>query len=540
MFNITRKLLLSLIVGISALTLVCFSLGTALAEEQVEEEKWIGIDVNAHAHLGISVDIDGNTAMLGARSASHPIGDPPKELNIGAAYAYVRYGTWAQQSKIIANDPQAGSMFGQSVSLNGELVLIGSPTNHVDEISSSGSAYLFRRLGDDWFQLSKITASDAEAYDRFGWAVSMDGSYAVIGTTRGMGTDKKGVAYVFALSGDYLVERAVLTASDGQWGDLFGMSVSIDDDTIAVGAQDAYTNGINTGAVYVFVRDGDDWIQEAKLLPSDIENAQSFGSSVSVSGDSILIGDRHGISNISQYAGSAYVFVRSMGGWTEQAKLYVNENTNNFGLVVNLDDDTAIIGTILGNAAYVFARNGDNWIEQTKLVPSDGTDDSYFGESVSVDDGNALVGAHGDNDDRGAAYLFALESAERVSCVGFDKPLDNYPVTLKGKRPLPLKAELFDSYGDPVTDDDLVAPPFAQVFIEPGEGGEAVDITNDLLPTAPSNEGNQFVFTSAGVWQYVLRTTTYSASGTYSVIMESGDPDEYVFDQTCLTQFIVQ
>ncbi len=535
MCNLFRRLTLSLLVGISALVFTAISINTAFAIEPVEVAKLTASDGAAGDYFGSAVALDGDTAVIGATD------DGDLGYSSGSAYVFRWDGaTWVEH-KLTASDGAAYDRFGGSVAVAGDTVVIGAAGDD-DLGGSSGSAYVFRWDGATWVE-HKLTASDGAAYDLFGGSVAVAGDTAVIGA---YGDDEEaGSAYVFRWDGATWVEHK-LTASDGAAEDRFGYSVAVDGDTAVIGAPQDDDLGDSSGSVYVFNWDGATWV-EHKLTASDGDADDHFGRRyVAVDDDTIVIGAGYA-DDPGTDSGSAYVFRWDGATWVEH-KLTVSDGAADdyFGSAVALDGDTAVIGASgdddLGDrsgSAYVFRWDGATWVEH-KLTASDGAANDSFGTSVAVDGDTAVVGTYGDDEYAGSAYVFALDSAESVSCVGFDTPLDDYPVTLKGKRPLPLRAELFDANDNPVTDDDLVAPPFAQVYIEAGEGGEAVDITNDLLPTAPSDEGNQFVFTGAGVWQYILKTTSYTAPGTYSVVMESGAPNEYVFDQTCLTQFIVQ
>ena len=124
-------------------------------------------------------------------------------------------------------------------------------------------------------------------------------------------------------------------------------------------------------------------------------------------------------------------------------------------------------------------------------------------------------------------------------CIGFEPPMANYPVTAKKNRALPLKAEIFDAEGSPIFGSDLIAPPLLQIWHEYGTP-EADDVSDDALPAGQGTEGNQFVFTEDFKWQFNLKTSNYSGPGTYTVIMESGDPSEYVIDPSCLTEFVIK
>lgn len=124
-------------------------------------------------------------------------------------------------------------------------------------------------------------------------------------------------------------------------------------------------------------------------------------------------------------------------------------------------------------------------------------------------------------------------------CVGFEPPMDEYPVTVKGKNTvLPLKAELFNDNGLPIRDTEIASAPVIQVLYNSGTGGEPTDVTDQALPAGQGTEGNQFVFTDEGKWQYNLKTKNYVAPGTYTIFVVSGDKSEYFVDPACETSFV--
>ena len=208
------------------------------------------------------------------------------------------------------------------MSIDGDTVVIGAYGDD-DKGSDSGSAYVFTRdtagdLASSWTQFAKLTAGDGAAGDYFGRSVSIDGDTMVIGAYADDddGTDS-GSAYVFTrdTAGDLAsgwTEVAKLTADDGAGGDWFGISVSIDGDTVVIGSQRDADNGIESGSAYVFTRDtaGDlasSWTQFAKLTADDGAGYDYFGVSVSIDGDTMVIG-AYKDSHIANDVGSAYVF----------------------------------------------------------------------------------------------------------------------------------------------------------------------------------------------------------------------------------------
>jgi len=230
-------------------------------------------------------------------------------------------------------------------------------------------------------------------------------------------------------------QQARLLPDDGDNRDDFGVSVTLSSDgtTALVGAKkDEDPNGEEAGSAYVFDRSGGSWTQQAKLLPDDGDSGDWFGESVALSSDgtTALIGaPKNDFPNDSGESilsgeGSAYVFDRAGGSWTQQAKLtpdYV-PSMDAFGISVALSSDgaTALIaaggdedpnGTLAGSA-YVFDRSGGSWTQQAKLALDDGEESDHFGASVALsrDGATALIGARGDEapygNFAGSAFVF--------------------------------------------------------------------------------------------------------------------------------------
>ncbi len=266
---------------------------------------------------------------------------------------------------------------------------------------------------------SKITASDGEFDDRFGYSVSISGDYAIIGAHRNDDgvNGNRGSAYIFHRAGTVWSEQAKLTPSDGGSSDHFGYSVSISGDYAIIGAYGHYI-GMNSspGSAYIFHRAGTVWSEQAKLIATDGEDNDQFGWSVSISGDYAIIGADKDDVGVNGNQGSAYIFHRLGTVWSEQAKLTASDGENNdwFGRSVFLSEDYVIIGAfgdnIGGNSnvgsSYIFHRLGTTWSEQAKLTASDGGNSDNFGFSVSISRDYAIIGAYQHHFDHGAAYIF--------------------------------------------------------------------------------------------------------------------------------------
>ncbi|MEP4052501.1 MAG: FG-GAP repeat protein [Litorimonas sp.] len=306
--------------------------------------------------------------------------------------------------KILASDGAPDDFFGFSVAISGDTALVGALSDD-DDLSGpdAGSAYVFTRSGYGWKQQAKLTAFDGSPNDTFGGNVALFGDTAVIGASRrdDKGEDS-GSAYVFVRSGTTWAYQAKIMASDGAQGDAFGQSVTLLGDTLVVGAPRDDDKGEDSGSAYVFTRTGSTWSQQAKLTAADGAAGDVFGISVAKSGDTILVGADLN-DEIDNNAGAAYVYTRSGNSWTQQAKLTASDGgeIDIFGVRVALSGDTALISarrddTVKGvdaGSAYVFTRIGTSWSQQAKLTAPDGDADDRFGRSVALAGDTAVIGA---------------------------------------------------------------------------------------------------------------------------------------------------
>ena len=325
----------------------------------VEVAKLVASDGASDDYFGYSVAVDGDTAVIGA------YGDRDYGTNSGSAYVFSRIdGTWMQQAKLTASDGAAYDYFGISVAVDGDTAVIGAH-NDEDNGPSSGSAYVFSRISGTWEQQAKLKAPNWAAGSLFGYSVAVDGDTAVIGAYGDYyyGTNS-GAAYVFSRSGSTWEQQAKITAPGGAANQYFGLSVAVDGDTAVIGAF-GDGNYFNSGAAYVFSRSGGIWLQQAKLTASDEAANDYFGYSVAVDGSTAVIGALYDDDNDFSNSGAAYVFSRSGGTWAQQAKLTAPDgaSSDSFGCSVAVDGDTAAVigvrydddkGTSSGSA-YVFS-----------------------------------------------------------------------------------------------------------------------------------------------------------------------------------------
>jgi len=399
----------------------------------------------------------------------------------------------AQQSYLKASNTGEGDSFGRSVAIFGDTVVVGTSSEEsgatgVDgdesdnSIFSAGAAYVFVRSGDAWQQQAYLKASNTGPDDFFGASLAISGDTIVVGAPgedssaaqiNGNQSDNSafeaGAAYVFVRSGSVWSQQAYLKASNAGIDDFFGTSVAISNDTVVVGAraESSASTGVSgdqsddsvreAGAAYVFVRSGSTWSQQAYLKASNSDAQDWFGSSVAISGNTVVVGSPFedsaavGIGgdpgdNSAPDAGAAYVFVRIGDTWDQPIYLKASNTDADdyFGESVAVSADTVVIGAqnedsgatgVNGNqstnnffgagAAYVFVEDGGNWEQQAYLKASNTEGNDRFGKSVAISSDTVVIGARqersaatGVNGDQnndgftsaGAAYVFVRSS----------------------------------------------------------------------------------------------------------------------------------
>ena len=278
---------------------------------QTETQKLFASDGATSDRFGDSVAISGDYAIVGAYRDDNSGGN-----GAGAAYIFFKDGSgnWSQTQKLLASDGQADDFFGYSVAISGDYAIVGA--FGVDGGNYTGAAYIFFNDGSgNWTQTQKLTASGGQVDDRFGRSVAISGYYAIVGAYGVSGGVNTGEAYIFEkdpVTGWPENETQKLTASDGQPDDRFGYSVGISGDYAIVGANwDDNSGGSQAGAAYIFNRNcvnnlGDPWGQVQKINGSDA--GDRFGISVAFDGLNGIVGanlvDYEGMNN----AGAAYIY----------------------------------------------------------------------------------------------------------------------------------------------------------------------------------------------------------------------------------------
>ena len=384
-----------------------------------EQQKLTAADAEEYDHFGESVAISGDTVVVGVPSDVRG-GNPAQ----GSAYVFVRSGAnWTQQQRLTAADGVAFDRFGFSVAISGDTAVVGAWFADIGGNLDQGAAYVFVRNGATWTQQEKLTAADGSASDSFGFSVAISVDTVVVGVSwDDIGPNgAQGSAYVFVRNGTNWSQQQKLTAADGEAFDSFGCSVSISGNTLVVGSMfDRVGGDFGQGSAYVFVRSGATWSQQQKLTVADGEADDHLGASVAISGDTVVAGADSDVVGGNRYQGSAYVFVRSDTTWSQQAQLIAASGAegDSFGLSVAISADRVVVGSssddIGGNnsqgSAYLFVRSGTVWSQEEKLTAADGTGGDNFGIEVAISGDTVVVGAESDAIDgnvyQGSAYIF--------------------------------------------------------------------------------------------------------------------------------------
>jgi hypothetical protein len=422
-----------------------------------------------------TVDIDGDTIVVGAPSESsggQGVGANQNDNTAdfaGAAYIFIRVGsTWEQQAYLKASNTDSADRFGQSVSVSGDTVVVGAPWegsnatgvggNQSDNSAgSSGAVYVFTRTGTSWSQQAYVKASNTESGDQFGSGVAVSGdTLAVAAANERSGSsgveanqtdnsaDGAGAVYIFTRSQTSWSQQAYINPSNMEAQDRFGSAITLSGDTLAVGAmlEDSASVGIggneasnsaeDSGAVYVFVRSGSSWSQQAYVKASNVGAGDWFGISVALDGDTLAVGATKEDSNATGAqgggaaqndnsatdSGAVYVFKRTGASWAQQSHVKASNTAadDDFGRAVGVYGDLLVVGAQYeaskdggvggdqydnsrekSGAAYLFVRTDSEWLQEAYLKAAIPGQMAYFGNSIAVSGTTILIGAYGED-----------------------------------------------------------------------------------------------------------------------------------------------
>lgn len=365
--------------------------------------------------FGTCVAMSPDFAMVGAPQNDFDSQGATPKNNAGGVYVYGRQtdGKWVIGQKLTASDRAVGDAFGTSVAISGNYAAIGAPQEDQDAqgtntMSAAGSVYIFEKNGSgQWVEMAKLVASDRNLNDQFGYSVGISGGFLIVGARfedeDAIGANlqvNSGSVYIFERqpSGQW-IQIAKICASDRWEKDQYGTNVAISGNFAAVGArfEDEDSLGLNTlvssGSVYLLERNAlGSWAEVKKITARDRAAGDLFGASLSLDGNTLLVGsyqedqNPQGMAPVTN-AGSAYFFQRdNQGQWRQFQKIVANDRqpSDHFGFAVSLQGNSAYIGarfededalltnTISGaGSTYVFKNLAGIWLQEQKVVASD-------------------------------------------------------------------------------------------------------------------------------------------------------------------------
>ncbi len=321
-----------------------------------------------------------NTALIisGGAVSTHPV-----------MYFFSRVdGAWTFDQVVQPSDPTEGRTELLSCAMDGNTVIVGA----IKRGTTNGAAFIFEKSGSIWGQTQTLIVSQSGG--KFGSSVAINGDTAVVGT------DAQSAAYVFQPTQGLWVQRAQLTDQG-----LIGSAVAIyrDEQTSGLGI---FVNANNR--VDYFENLQGSWQVTQTLVPEGLSANANFGSAISVDGKRALIGAPSDAGN-----GSAYLYERGETIWTKTLNVVPNTPTPGalFGSSVAISGTTLLIGATNGNssigAAYVFDFQQGLWTQTEILTPYDGQPRDSFGSAVGITTGSLFVAASNKSSSQGAAYVFA-------------------------------------------------------------------------------------------------------------------------------------
>jgi hypothetical protein len=404
---------------------------TVMVERTVEQEAYIkSMHHDERDHFGFWVDYSNDTLLVTAwlddSAATGIDGDETNNAasDSGAAFVYVRDGkTWKQQAYLKASDTRAGDYFGGRADLEGDTIVIGAVReglyNPGIALSTPGAAYVYTRKSGVWSQTQRLAAAQPNGADLFGAGVSIGENWLAIGAPfESTDGDKSGSVHMFERSGDMWIERQKLKSSKPLAAAGFGASVSLDGEWLVAGTPDDARPERRSGSAEVWALRGGKWVFHQYLQAAMPSGESTFGFTVSMSGERIVIGaPRTALYLATEQTGpgEAYVFELQGDRWMQTAVLKGPESRRDdgFGMDVVVSGTTIAVGAA-GNpvaprgftemrsttdarpvgAAYLFGLGPDGWKASAMIQPRELDADDGFGYALAFERDTLVVGAY--------------------------------------------------------------------------------------------------------------------------------------------------
>ncbi|WP_417386428.1 Calx-beta domain-containing protein [Gimesia sp.] len=378
-------------------------------------------DLNDQFSYGVAVDGDTMISSALFWNATY--------AGQGSAFIYVRNDqgtpeytgddTWNYQDTLLAPDADnIPDRFGWSVAISGDTAVVSAPLG--DGIAEDmGSVYVYTRSNGSWTLQQELNVNDTIDSHFFGDVVVIEGDTIVVGARAT--ENYTGSAYVFQRTDGVWTKTAKLVADDPAESANFGNAIDIENSTIVIGARFDSETQYRSGAVYIFSEQAGSWTQTLKLKDTSPSNLGSFGSSVSLAGELLLVGATSSTNQLAS-AGKAILYRHDLesGAWNPIQTLRASDATQNafFGADVKIKEGQILInsgadptGPSNNGALYLFKRENQTWVEQQKISSPDAETGDQFGRHFAIADDTIFIGAQYDNDgalNAGSVYVYGL------------------------------------------------------------------------------------------------------------------------------------
>jgi hypothetical protein len=384
---------------------------------QCEVQALKGANTQSFDFFGKSCCIDGGQLVVGAFAAT--TGRP------GSAHVFeLGPSGWVQTARLVPADGGAGDEFGNSVGISGDLVIVGSEYNDSAPGNNAGAAYVFEKLSGRWTQEAKLQPLDAQQQHNFGEYVAIEGTVAVAGcrfdATLG---NNAGAAYVFERVDGQWLQTAKLFGSAGKRNDLSADTLAIGGGRILMSSYRSDASGGHSGSAYLFEKVDGVWTEVAHLVAND--GAGELSRGVAIDGDRVVLGARLESTN-GEAAGAGYVFEKWNGAWIQTAKLLprFGRSMDWAGEAVAVRGDRIVlsghrrdqVGTDSG-VAWVFELRDGQWVETKMLQSSAASPYDDFSFALSISGLDLLATSPYDSGNVGAAHVFSFDES-RCGCGG--------------------------------------------------------------------------------------------------------------------------
>ena len=266
-----------------------------LEDNWIEKQILTPSDNHGNMHFGTAVAFNENFILVGAKEEQN------SGATNGAAYVFSQSEDgWVESQKLESTDPDTRYM-GTSVAIGVDVAVVGA-----QHFWNAGHAFIYKRIGNDWLEQTRVFPIDGEKGDAFGSAVAIGDEYVFVGAQNHH--EYRGAVYVYKNIDGLWTQTSKIMASDSEPDDLFGKTILVSDSLLLIGASRANRPNTNTGAVYIFRYVEDEWVEELQITTAAAVEDYSFGCSISISDAGIVVGADNARGANDERTGAAYIY----------------------------------------------------------------------------------------------------------------------------------------------------------------------------------------------------------------------------------------